>query len=75
MSKWKNYDKKKPKEENSYIVAWKPANYKSDYHNHFYALWNYDFIEGFKITGPATEWNEEIKILAWRKLPNEYKEE
>ena len=76
MSKWKNYKKYKPKTEDSYIVAWSPIHFREPNKRHFYALWNYSFDDEFIITGPAKiDWNNEIEILAWRKLPKEYKGE
>lgn len=74
MAKWNDFKLKKPKHEDTYIVAWKPkmANIQ---HEHFYAVWNYYFDLGFEIYGPALEWKDGIEIIAWRKLPKEYKGE
>lgn len=76
MAKWKNYKKHKPKMDNSYIVAWRPVKINPMFSGHFYAIWNYDFNDGFEISGPAKNyWDSDIEIIAWRKLPKEYKGE
>lgn len=70
-TEWIPMDSELPDKEDLYLVAWRPTDRKCAY-EHYYGLLQWD---GDNWENATDRTGKPMKVIAWRKLPDFYKED